>query len=352
MRRTVARLLPALLSGVAMLLAACGATATPATSAPAPASASEAGKPAETPAASGSALQSVKIAIPAKGVAYLNLYAGKDLGVFRKHGIDLQLSQISPGAALPAVQQGQIDFLTSIASAARLAEKGQPIRVVYIAADHDDFVLVGAKGISQASQLKGKVVAGATPGSELSELAIRLLDADGLRPSDYKMLYVGGGSAAVAALSNGEVSAAMLDVADAVLMQDQGYPFIDSAVRFLLPAHGLATSLHQIEQRGSVLRRALAACLEATQLVATDKARVVPVMTKEFDLSPADANQIFDQLKPTWVLSGRPGQEVLDEELTADQAILKLAAKPKESDVYDFSLLPPESASAAGGSAR
>jgi NitT/TauT family transport system substrate-binding protein len=348
MRRVVAWRWPALLPVFAVLLAACEGVTSPAASAPASASASPASKPAESPAASG--LETVKVAIPAKGVAYLNLFAGKDLGVFQKHGIDLQLSQISPGAALPAVQQGQIDFLTSIASAARLAEKGQPIRVVYIAADHDDFVLVGAKGITQASQLKGKVVAGATPGSELSELAIRLLDADGLPASDYKMLYVGGGSAAVAALSNGEVSAAMLDVADAVLMQDQGYPFIDSAVRFLLPAHGLATSLHQIEQRGPVLRRALAACLESTRLVATDKAQVVPVMTKEFDLSAADANQIFDQLKPTWVLSGRPGQDVIDEELTADQAILKLPAKPKESDVYDFSLLPPAPASAAGGS--
>ena len=350
MRRIVARVWPALLPAIAILLATCGGAESPAASAPALASASAASKPAESPAASG--LETVKVAIPAKGVAYLNLFAGKDLGIFQKHGIDLQISQISPGAALPAVQQGQIDFLTSIASAARLAEKDQPIRVVYVAADHDDFVLVGAKGITQAGQLKGKVVAGATPGSELSELAIRLLEADGLQAGDYKMLYVGGGSAAVAALSNGEVSAAMLDTAEAVLMHDQGYPFIDSAVRFLLPAHGLATSLRQIEQRGSVLRRALAACVEATQLVATDRAQVVPVMSKEFDLSAADANQIFDQLKPTWVLSGRPGQDVVDEELTADQTILKLPAKPKESDVYDFSLLPQASASAAGGSAH
>jgi len=339
-RGSGARLWPALLAAAAMLLAGCGGAASPAASAPASAaaSASTASKPAESPSASG--LDTVKVAIPAKGVAYLNLYVGKDLGIFQKHGIDLQISQLSAGAALAAAQQGQVDFLTSIASAARLAEKGQPIRVVYVAADHDDFVLVGAKGITQASQLKGKVVAGATPGSELSELAIRLLAADGLQASDYKMLYVGGGSAAVAALTNGEVSAAMLDVADAVLMHDQGYPFIDSAVRFLLPAHGLASSLRQIEQRGPMLRRALAACREATKLVATDKAQVVPVMTKEFDLSAADAGQIFDQLKPTWVLSGRPGQDVIDEELTADQAIQKLPAKPKESDVYDFSLLP------------
>jgi ABC-type nitrate/sulfonate/bicarbonate transport system substrate-binding protein len=199
---------------------------------------------------------------------------------------------------------------------------------------------VGAKGITQASQLKGKVVAGATPGSELSELAIRLLGADGLPAGEYKMLYVGGGAAAMASLSNGQVSAAMLDVADAVVMQDQGYPFIDSAVRFLLPAHGLASSLHEIQQRGSALRQALAACLESTELVATDKAKVVPVMTKEFDLSEADANKIFDELKPTWVLSGRPGPDVIDEELRADQALLNLPAKPKQSEVYDFSLLP------------
>jgi len=72
-------------------------------------------------------------------------------------------------------------------------------------------------------------------------------------------------------------------------------------------------------------------------------------MIKEFDLSTADAIQIFDQLKPTWVLSGRPGQDVIDQELSADQAILKLPAKPKQSEVYDFSLLPSfASASAAG----
>src|SRR5947209_2255907 len=119
------------------ILAACGGGAAPATpqagspaasAKPASAAASAASasaKPAASAAAKPSAasqaaeagqLRSIKMAVPTKGSAFSYLYLARDLGFFRKHGLDAQINVITPANAVTALQSGDLDFASTVGS--------------------------------------------------------------------------------------------------------------------------------------------------------------------------------------------------------------------------------------------
>src|SRR5437763_56162 len=105
---------PLAILGLAVLLVACGSTPAAAPSAPASSLAiPSAAKPAASAAASGGAsakpaasaatkpaasapLKTMKIATPIVGSAFSYLYAARDLGFFRNHGIEPQITSLAP----------------------------------------------------------------------------------------------------------------------------------------------------------------------------------------------------------------------------------------------------------------
>src|SRR5215831_15823942 len=95
---------PPLFVGLALLLVACAAPATPppATSAPAtssPASASAPG-PAATAAPSALALDRIRVAYGAVSGVYLTTFMAKEAGLLTRYGLDAELQAIPSGPTL------------------------------------------------------------------------------------------------------------------------------------------------------------------------------------------------------------------------------------------------------------
>src|SRR5205807_657241 len=94
--------------------------------------------------------------------------------------------------------QGDMEFMGTLPSAAQGAEKGLPIRSVFVAKDHPEYLLIGDNGISQVSQLKGKQLAGSVATQLPTLMMKRLLETDGLAFSDYTVVPVSNDSARTA----------------------------------------------------------------------------------------------------------------------------------------------------------
>ncbi len=89
-----------------------------------------------------------------------------------------------------------------------------------------------------------------------------------------------------------------------------------------------------------MMRRAVAAALEAVRVTATDKDRVVPVIASRLKLPSDEAADLFEQSKASWTTDGRATPAALQFAFGLDQRDLNLSQQPKASDFYDYALLP------------
>ncbi|GEM_PF-2976787 len=337
----------------ASTVAASSAISTPAVSSAKPA-ASQASAAASKPAASASAggsasasakpaasgLTPVSIEVPNKGIAFAYLYVAQDLGIFQKHGIDPRISVIAPPAASAALQAGELDFMSAVGSAMTAALGGLPIRVVEVSSNQPNFLMYGAKGVTSVDQLKGKTVAAYAPGNTVNLVMVELLKRKGLDASQYTILNAGADAGRAAAIQNGAAAATLMEASNALALKKDGFPQLTTIADVpALPFTGLAASQSTLKSKAAVMREAIAATLEGTDLMRTQKAQVLPVLQKEFDLSADDAGQLFDEMQGSWTDSGKPSQAATDFEFASLQVEQKLSAPVKPEQVYDFSIV-------------
>src|SRR6266545_3031602 len=234
-------------------------------------------------------LRQLRIALPSHSVSSTAIYVARSLGIFESYGFDPQILVLEPRAALAALLTGDLDFYTAAGTVGRAALRGVPVRVVMISFNRSDLVLLASKEITKIEQLRGKALGGYTAQASVNVILEELLRIKGLRPEDYSILNVG--TARAASLISGNVPAAV----------------------------------H--------------ACLDGLRIAAAQKEKVLPIYMKQFALSQDEASFVYDNVRGSWALDGRPtaNAQKLDAELTQRNMGLKEPAKPEQ--IYDFSLL-------------
>src|SRR5579862_9594783 len=316
----------------ALLLTACGGAGQAPGSSPAAAA-----KPA---AAASQASTPVTIAVSSKTPGFLYVWVAQDLNMFQKHGLQASIAVMQPTAEVAALNSGELDFLANVPSAMQGAESGLPLKVVLVTSDFPNQLLIGAKDIKTPADLRGKVVAGSTPGSEPNQVTAALLEKYGLADGSYQFLSGGNSDDTRATMvANNNAKAALLGLAAAIRMLNDGYPLLDDATKFETVAEGLATSADKIAKQHDMVQRTIDATLEAMQVMRTDQQSILPILQKEFGFSAADAEKAFGLLANRWTPDGRPTATAIQTQFDLDVKDQHLAQRPKESDLFDFSLL-------------
>jgi len=323
---------------VALVLAACAGGAAPSTASALSAPAKAASSPSAQPSSSGQ-LKTVKIAIPIVGSSFTYLFAARDLGFFRNHGLEPQIVAIAPANAVAALQSGDLDYAAVVGSIIRSALKGVPERVVSIAANRPNFGIVGAKGLTSLDQLQGKIVAVDNPGSTSFVMLTELMKVKGLA-GKYQTVHANSDETRLLLVTNGQAQGAILDTSNALRMQHEGFALLARPIDFPeAPFSGMGAAQSSLQKNRDFMKAGLQAALEGVDAMRTRKAEVVPIMVKELNLTAEQASEVYDQLRDGWTTNGRPTQGAVDFELKNDFETLELKEMPKPDQVFDFSLL-------------
>jgi ABC-type nitrate/sulfonate/bicarbonate transport system substrate-binding protein len=155
----------------------------------------------------------------------------KEFGLFAAERLEVQPVYVRGGpVVMAALLGGDADFaviagVTAVAS----IQRGADIVIVAGHTAYIDQVLIGAKGITLLSDLKGKVV-GVTGSGGVTEFAtVEALARKGLlRDKDYTILYSGNSPARVNALENGLVQAAAFSAIEKVVMEQKAIPLLET----------------------------------------------------------------------------------------------------------------------------
>jgi NitT/TauT family transport system substrate-binding protein len=158
--------------------------------------------------------EKVRVALGSISVNSSILPLGNEVGLFAKHGIDLEPIYMGGGMnSLAAVTSNSVQFLAAGSTAtisARLG--GVDISIVSVQSNKFDYVVFTAPEIKSVQELKGKIVTGTRPGAS-ADSALRLyLRQSGLEPGkDVIFISVAESQQGrLNALQRGAVSATVL----------------------------------------------------------------------------------------------------------------------------------------------
>ncbi len=160
----------------------------------------------------------------------LPLIVGVDFGFFAAEGLEVKTIFIRGGpTAIAALVGGDVDYtIVAGVPAVRAIAQGAPLTIISGMQPYMDYTLMGAKGITQVNDLKGKIVGVTGAGGIAEYAAVEGLSKKGLvRDRDYKILYgVGNSPARAQALEAGKIHASPFSFMERLELEQKGFPVL------------------------------------------------------------------------------------------------------------------------------
>jgi NitT/TauT family transport system substrate-binding protein len=216
------------------------------------------------------ALKKVRIGSSSTNVSFLAMYTAYHRGFYREEGIDLEIIYMSANLTSAAVLTGDIDYSAAVTGVIGGAVRGQPMKVLLFTVERPLLFLMSKKEIREPKQLRGKKIAGSSPGGSATLLAYQVLKHFGLEPGrDVSVLPMGGSAASrYAVLESGVVDASLLSVPENIVAMEKGFNeliFLGDIVEFA--QNGFGTSEKKIRENPDEVYRIVRATLRGLQFV-------------------------------------------------------------------------------------
>jgi ABC-type nitrate/sulfonate/bicarbonate transport system substrate-binding protein len=292
-----------------VLLAACGATAGPASS-PAPAQAS----PAAVAASPTTAAQAPKPAAPSQaaaatplvvvysavGTPVLPLWTSVEAGIFKSNGLNvdarLMANASTSMAALLAgeaqiFQAGGTDVVSAVVGGADLV-------LVGAVSPYYPYHFEALPSITSVADLKGKKIGLAGVGDTTDTSTRLVLQQAGLDPDkDVTLVSVGGSPTRADALLNGAIQATMITPPDTLVLEDKGmHSLVDvAALKQPAPNSAIAVQRSWLNANRDVMQRYMDSLVTSVVYINQHRDFELDVMKKYLKISDSRAlNTSYD----------------------------------------------------------
>ncbi len=138
----------------------------------------------------------VRLALPTKSVSFLAFYVAHRKGFYRDEGIDLEPILMQPTVASTAVLTGDLDYNGAVTGVIGAAVAGRPMKAVLFTVARPLQYLMSKKELKDPRDLRGKKIAGSSPGGTVTFLTKLVLKNYGLDVERDVFLNPMGGTGA------------------------------------------------------------------------------------------------------------------------------------------------------------
>ena len=281
------------------------------------------------------------MAYSAFSISFLNIFVARDAGLFRKHGLEVELIQMAGPLPVAALAAGEIDYLTGYTTGIVATGQGAPLKGIMISLRKPPFFLVAEAGVQRPADLAGKRIGVDRIGS-LQHLVVRLLlKSKGADPEKAIFTQTGSVSNTVTSLGQGAVSAAVLSGPHNVIMAQKGFRQIGAADELPMhfPTSGLVVNETKLKTDAARIKSVIRVMLDAQALARKDKPWMVTYIRDKWKVEPKIAETVYDQwlsiLTPDGKISIKDMQEYFDLAYSQKQ----ISAPINVAAVTDYSLL-------------
>ncbi|MBI2211592.1 MAG: ABC transporter substrate-binding protein [Deltaproteobacteria bacterium] len=287
----------------------------------------------------------IRMGIPSTNVSFLPMFVAHHKGFYREEGIDLELILVAANLASTAVLTGDIDYNAAVTGVIGAAVRGRPMKVLIFTVDRPLLFLISKKEIKEPRQLRGKKVAGSSPGGSATLLAHQALRHFGLEPGrDVSVLPAGGAAAArFAALESGVVDASLLSVPENIIAMEKGYNeliFLGDVVQF--PQNGFGASEKKIRESPDEILKMIRATLRGLQFIwdKNNHEAVLDILMKQWRVNDRKmAGEMLRHLMRVLTRDAYVKPESVQVLIDLQRENAKVTKLVTVSEVFDYSFL-------------
>jgi NitT/TauT family transport system substrate-binding protein len=240
--------------------------------------------------------------VPVTDVAAL--YLGEEVGIWKKHGLQLKANIASTGA-VPAVVSGEYQFgFTALVNVLQARDKGLPVKIIAAGSSSTgkpgaDVTMIHAgpkSGIKSARDLEGKTVSVNALNGLLQMLGKAAVKADGGDPGKVRFIELGFAEA-LAALQAGKTDAMVGAEPFGTAAMASGFPPIASPYQAMSKSSMLTscyfTSEAQLKQNPALFHQIQAAINESLEYAQKHPQEIRAQLPKFTKLGPDVAAKLI-----------------------------------------------------------
>jgi ABC-type nitrate/sulfonate/bicarbonate transport system substrate-binding protein len=273
-------------------------------------------------------------------------YLGRDVGIFKKHGIHLELIYIPGGSlSVQALIGNSLDMLLAGGTPLVYAVlKGADLKYIAGLNNRMPYVLVAREGINTPEQLRGKKVGISRFGSN-TDFVVKLAATQmGLNPKrDMQIMQVGGQDARVVALKTGVVDATVLTPELALVGSKLGYhtlyDLVEKGIEYL--QIGVAARADYLKSQNDTARRLTRAYLESIRYYVSHREEAIKKSMQLLKIDDRQAAEVgYDYRLKTLPTDGKlsiKGMQLVIDAAAEDDPKAK-SLTPQQ--LFDLSFLP------------
>jgi NitT/TauT family transport system substrate-binding protein len=289
---------------------------------------------------SGAAQAQTKLRV---GKAQANQFAfvptdiGVDAGIFKKRGLDLEVSAFGGDARMmQALTADGIDIALGGGPALATIVKGTPMKAVAALADAPNTIMtvVMKDGpIKSAADLKDKPVSVSTAGSLTYWLTMQLSQSQGWGPAGIKITPLGASNAQIAALKTNQIAGVTTDSVTVYKFVEEGggrilVKYGDRVKDFHV--HIIYASDKLIKENPKALRDFLAGWLETIAFMRNNKDKAIEMAAKLTEVSKSVATEGYNDTMPIFSATGKFNPKALD---VLGESFVELKLLPSKPDM-------------------
>jgi len=242
--------------------------------------------------------QRVVVTSPSTGLFEMAFVAALRRGFYAEEGLDVTRVQMAPSVSVAAVLAGEGDYtLAAGSTVTAIVGSDAPLKLVLGMAVRALHVLMtNDPAVQSVADLRGRAVATSTLTDTSANLARYALRASGLEPQvDVALQPLGESPNRLAAMQSGQVSAVILDLAQAVEAERRGARILLRPAELPdLPISGLGVTETKLRDQQPQLEAMVRASLRGLRFLRDDRADTVALMADHLGLSPDVAETTYD----------------------------------------------------------
>jgi NitT/TauT family transport system substrate-binding protein len=279
--------------------------------------------------------------------AFVPADVGVDTGIFKKHGIVLDISAFTGDAKeMQALTAGSLDIALGGGPAFAMIAKGVPMKAVAAEANAPNTImLVVLKDgpVQSVADLKGRTVSVSTAGSLTYWLTQQLSRAQGWGDESIKIAPLGSSETQIAALKTHQIDGVTTDSVTVYKFDETGdgrilVKFGDRIKDFHV--HVIYASDSLIAGNPEALKAFLAGWFETIAFMRDHRQETIDIAVKQTGVSPGVAAASYDDTMPILSPDGHFNLKALDVLAMSFVDTQALPSKPDMSSLLTEAYLP------------
>lgn len=267
-------------------------------------------------------------------------WIAKEAGFYKKYGLDVELIFINGSTrGIQSLIAGDLDFTGAVGTSAingRLA--GGDIFIIDSLVNTLPYYIIGKPSIKSPEDLKGRTLATHIPGTS-ADFAVRLaLHKFGIDYKDIRAVMVGGATARVAAVINGQTDFTMVTEPGKIQGEKAGMKLIIDMAKLNIPFQFscTVTSGKNIRERPEIVEKMVKAMANAVHFFKTNKKESIRIMAQYTrGATPAVLEGSWAAYAELLEKDLHPTMEGLRDTLEVQASWDPKAAKAKAADMVD-----------------